>query len=283
MKSFGVAVIAIVAIHNLAFSQAEHGTIAVVYYTPSKIIIAADSRVLLGTDDTDTRHEDNACKVAALGDKIVFVSAGYSGYNRNGPLDALPTWRVSDEAHQAYSDVFAELKNKASKPAVTLVAARWGELIRAHITDLYSIRPKAIADLAVDGLLTSAIFSGTSADGHLIVLLVQLKLGTNGVEVVGPKEITTETCPPCALGDGSIFLEFFSKTSERARDEAARWAIRKRQLSQTEFDRLWIIRFVDLTILLYPSPNEVGGFIDALELTPQGVTWIQRKDNCPAN
>ncbi len=135
----------------------------------------------------------------------------------------------------------------------------------------------------MDGLLTSGLFSGVDPRGHLVVLLVQLRLGMGGIETVAPKEITTETCPPCALGDGSIFLEFFNKTSERARDEAARWEIRKRQLSKVEFDRLWTIRFVDLTILLYPNVNEVGGFIDALELTQKGVTWIERKENCPAN
>lgn len=282
MKTLVEVVGAILIIQGLAFPQIVRGTVAVVYYTSGKLIIAADSRAQLDGGDA-TVHEDNECKVAALGDKIVFVAAGFTGYDRNGPADKLATWRASGEAHEAFSDVLTQLQNKANKSLVALIAARWGERVRSHIADLYAIRPKAITDSLFEGLLTTALFSGADADGHLTVLIVQLRLGTGGIEVVGPKEVAANGCPPCSLGRGSILFEFFNKTTERARDEAARWEIRKRQLSTTEFDRLWTIRFVDLTILLYPDPREVGGFIDALELTPKGVTWIQRKDSCPEN
>ncbi len=266
-----------------ALAQIEQGTIAVVYYTPEKVIIAVDSREMLVGDDGRITHRDDECKIAALGDKMAFVAAGLAGYDNSGPKDKLLTWRNSGEAHQAYFDVVARSKDNMNRPIVWSVASRWGELVRSRVEELYEAQPNKVIDNAVKGLLTSAVFSGLNADASIVVLLVQITVGEKGIEVVGPKQITTNTCPPCGIGRSDIFLEFFQKTSERARDEAARWDIRKRQLSKAEFDRLWTIRFVDLTILLYPNPDEVGGIIDALELNRHGVTWIQRKDSCPAN
>ncbi len=66
---------------NPAFSQLVHGTIAVVYYTPEKLVIAADSRGQLAGIN-GTVHEDDECKVGALGDKIVFVASGNVGYDK---------------------------------------------------------------------------------------------------------------------------------------------------------------------------------------------------------
>jgi hypothetical protein len=115
------AVLLILIVYDSALSQIDSGTIAVMYYTPEKIIIAADSREKVVGNDGRTTHRDDECKLSSLGNKIAFVASGFSGYDKKGPGDKLSTWRASAEAHQAYSDVLAQLKNTTSRRVVWLV------------------------------------------------------------------------------------------------------------------------------------------------------------------
>lgn len=81
-------------------AQERRGTIAVVRYDPTRVIVAADSRHNLGKG-VGTSQNDLACKVAVLGAHVVFVAAGLVGYDNNGPRDRLQTWRAADEARHA--------------------------------------------------------------------------------------------------------------------------------------------------------------------------------------
>ena len=71
-------------------AQELHGTIAVVRYDSTRVIVAADSRHKL-VKGVDTFQNDLACKIAALGEHVVFVAAGLDGYDNQGPRDSLLT------------------------------------------------------------------------------------------------------------------------------------------------------------------------------------------------
>ena len=277
MVKTAAAVILVSLVSLQAFGQVRRGTIAVVYYTPSKVIIAADSRLTFD-NGVINKHNDGECKVAALGNEIVFVSAGFDGYDRTHPGDLIPSWRGTEEAHRAYVE-------SSPKHSLWSIAAGWGELVRRRISALNAVDPRRLAKSAEGGLLTSAIFAGTATGKKITVLLVQIKISESStgstIDVAGPKEISPDTCPPCSLGKGQIFTEFLEKTTERARDEAARWKIRSDTTTKSEFDRWKIVRLVDLTILLHPDQDSIGGYIDALELKRGGsVKWIQHKPQC---
>jgi hypothetical protein len=118
-------------------------------------------------------HRDNACKIAALGNKIVFVASGFDGYDSVGPHDRLPSWRASGEAHRAY----AEVVGKGVLESILLaVAKKWGEFISSRISDLYTCRSKTVSAGAVDGLLTTAIFAAAETKGRLSAFVVQIRI-----------------------------------------------------------------------------------------------------------
>jgi hypothetical protein len=271
------------------FAQTKLGTIAVVRYTDAKIIIAADSRHTLGKDKT-SKHDDYGCKIAALGRHIVMVTAGFAGYNAASANDQIPTWGASELAHQAYRESKNASKHRRDHDiSLRDVAARWGELVRAHIAALQKVNARSVTNAQEAGLLTTAIFAGTDTNRGLTVLLVQIKIAPEmggGIQVEGPKLITPSVCPPCALGKTSIFLEFFERRTTRAREEARRWQKIISTHSVSEADRMSVIRLVELTISLASDSDRdsVGGPIDAVELRRgEAVTWIQRKSQCPAD
>ncbi len=138
-------------------AQERHGTIAVVRYDPTRVIVAADSRHNLG-QGVSASQNDLACKVATLGEHVVFVAAGLVGYDNNGPRDRLQTWRAADEARHAYADLVKQ-RGAWRDDRLDELAASWGEVVRSQIADFARFRPLAVRRSAVAGLLTTALIA----------------------------------------------------------------------------------------------------------------------------
>src|SRR6267143_2936117 len=138
-------------------AQERHGTIAVVRYDPTRVIVAADSRHNL-REGIGATQNDLACKVAALGEHVVFVAAGLVGYDNKGPRDRLRAWRADNEARRVYADLTKQ-RGEWQDDHLEELAASWGDAVRSHIVDLARFRPHAVRAFAVDGLLTSALIA----------------------------------------------------------------------------------------------------------------------------
>lgn len=274
------ALVAFVASTGPTGAEEEHGTIAVVLYSLSRLTIAADSRTNLGTG-YNTITNDGSCKVASLGEHAAFVASGLVGYDNNGPLDLLDTWRATDEARRLYADLLKR-NPEWQDDRLDEFALAWGNLVRSRIATLARFNPLAVSSSVVNGVLTTALVA-TGREKRIQAVVVQIGVDSTGEIALLPlRRIESEVCPPCALGRGEIVTEFLGLTSERARLEAARFARETRTLVEDERQARRVLRLVELTIDLLPDRNEVGGRIDALELRAGGgVHWIQRKPGCP--
>ena len=257
-----------------ASAQITTGTVGVIYYTNDKIIMAADSR---GTSSDGTRT-DAECKIAALGNDMIFVSTGVGGYDSGDPRSPTRSWRNADEAHRVYDRLSAGGRH----PSVAEVASEWSNIIVRNETFLYERIPQQVLDAATDGVLTEAMFGSTADDGSLTLISTDIVVHAGGSPPV-TAEIGMELPPGSVgvIGKKDIFSEFFQATSERAKAEAARWEVESASFPPEDSELFRMIRLIDLTIT-YDQSGEVGGPIDALELEHgKGIRWRQRKAICP--
>ena len=83
-----------------------------------------------------------------------------------------------------------------------------------------------------------------------------------------------------ALGRNEIVNEVVAGTTHFARAEQRKWAAAERSISIKDRDVRWAIRLVQLTMEYHPQRADVGGPIDALEITRRGIRWVERKPGC---
>lgn len=280
MKVFSRLLVFLLLGTHPALSQIKKGTIGVVYYTEDKIVMAADSR---GTH-SNKPPDDKQCKIAALGEQIIFVNSGFLGVEPSGPFDVVKRWQSIEEAHTAYDRMKTVYPNQT---IAAQVASEWARATADNLNLLYAVNPKMILDRAdPNGRLTSAFFGETTESGHLTLHFVTIVVRPGSFPAVNfdpPRPITRDKCSPCAIGKGEILVEFTQKSSVRARQEAKHWTEDLKQFKTEDRDILWVIRLVDLTIA-YDKSGTVGGKIDTLELRRgEGIRWYQRKPKCPAS
>jgi hypothetical protein len=79
-------------------AQVEHGTVVVVYFTPDKIIMAADSRVIRIGQNIPPNDEE--CKITVIRGQVIFSSANVASYTAPGS-DVVESWKNADEARSA--------------------------------------------------------------------------------------------------------------------------------------------------------------------------------------
>lgn len=275
---------------SLAVSEVNHGTIAVIYYTQDKIIVASDSRALFYSDRPP---DDTQCKIAAFDGKFLFVSAGLAGSVRRRVDDPVPPWTNQDLARLAYD----RLRGFPAAYPVKSMAAEWTELELNNLKLLYRNHPEHIlraADMSPHGTIVDAIFGGIE-NGLLRLFAVQVRYDKTQVPPMRVSVSNYIDCPEetanfCAMGESEIALEFLRQTSERARFEAKTWgpspevAPRDRNIAKA-------VRVIELTIRYQTGrvfrghkQKLVGGPIDAVELDRSGsLHWYRKKKNCPEN
>lgn len=84
-------------------------------------------------------------------------------------------------------------------------------------------------------------------------------------------------------GKGEVADEHIYVRTERAKEENNRWRDWSKEDPQTFHARI-AARLVELTIQHHPDKKSVGGPIDAVTLSlADGIQWVQRKPECPAN
>ncbi len=261
---------------KLVFSQIERGSVGIVYFSDSKIAVAADSR---GTWINKSR-DDKQCKVTALGKRTVFIATGFSGYRNDGNLgDAVPTWSNESEAHRAYDRI-------KSRPQgadfVTVLANEWAKQVVKYVDLIYRAQPQNLLGSTENGLLTIALFGGVTNEGHLVMRQIRIEVNPSKSPFISFETNPQPPCHPvCILGKSAIALEILANETARARKENSRWVAELQKIPAADKIVSSNIRLVQLTEM-YDGTSDVGGPIDALDLSPSdGVRWIQRKPNCP--
>ena len=265
------------------------GTTIVVGASKNKIVVAADSRSTYGRGN----YTDHSCKITRLSDKLVFVSAGL----------------VSDGSVKF--DLLAEAKNSARKfgtvtpPAGTtvteMVADDWLAISRIRLEDVakYEMAGWLSTGLFPDSAVRFVgVFVGIEPDGKLALVSESLyckKPATIGGPFGCDAQDHTEwgLGPPkfvYQLSDRMIFTafgitdptdEYINGDGRRAGTEYMQWLTDSKLYPDTHTDAYRAIRLIDLTIAYSPSKEFIGGAIDAVEVTHEGVHWVGRKSECP--
>jgi hypothetical protein len=259
-----------------AVAQIEHGTVGVVHLTEDKISVAADSRVTI--KGPHPRQDDTACKIVALGKNLIFVSAGNTAYESHNLL--VPSWTNNNEVRMAYERI--------NSGNIREIATEWGRSVSSHFDALNIWEPNDFRAARAGDLLTIALFAGIDSNDALVLFRGIVFATDFGLHPAGYR-IDQVTCPAhnfCVIGEPEIVIEFLDAATDRANEEAAKWAIVAPFAGDYDFDMFRAIRMVDLTITLHQG-NDVGGLIDAAQIRwldlNEPIYWYTRKENCPAH
>jgi len=278
--------------HPLALAQVSHGTIGVMYYSQDKIIMAADSRVLVIRDSIGKRvpPDDTACKITALDNQIVFIAANITSH-QEARISPVEPWTAIGDIREVYKALSVTGQKRTW---VGAVANKWGEVESKRLLTLYEFEPSLVIDSVRNGVLTVAFIGGIDVPGYLIAFQVEVgfdKTKTPPIQYqVSPVWCASRIGPYCGIGNPDVVEEYRNLRSQKAVMEMFSWLSGKafsKTFGPEDIDIIKAIRLVDLTIGRHKeiaddkSVADVGGKIDALELTRDGkVRWFARKENC---
>lgn len=262
-------------------SQVAHGSIGVIYYTPEKIVVAAESRLTSG--GADLVPTDDGCKIAAVAGKTVFISTGVT---RHLPDRFSAAWDSSDLFRNAY------LRVKAVDPrasGIAEAATKWGNAVADSINVDARQRPGLLRQflmmLGPGSAITLAYVGGLDDENKLVLFFAKATPDVLGQLAEGSAQ-PVASCPDhgfCGMGnsrDLDIIREFANASSERAKRESAEWTPPKGALP-TDYDALKTMRILEIAVHHHQG-NDAGGPIDAVQLDRNGLLhWYARKANCP--
>jgi hypothetical protein len=279
-----------------ASSQVRSGGIVVMGRSRQGIMLAADSRVNLGNG----KYQDTACRIAALGDKLIFAAAGIMS-DDSAALPENLRFDVTMEARRAFLLHSLTPENLPDLGIVGTIASNWGLNISKHLRAAAEASPANLQewlkriDVSRESSFVVGIFAGIEADGGLSVYLVHVDLAPP-TQASAAKEsyFLTAMLVPGKSADSLPLLTPFGMTeivneindgkTDRAKHEIDTLHNLQNTLSAETLAIRQAIRMVDLTIAYHPQPEFVGGSIDAIELPHSGkVRWVQRKEICPPN
>jgi hypothetical protein len=269
---------ALVAIPTL--SDTNYGSIAVIYFTQEKIVVAADSRA---THPGSSVLDNSECKIAAFKDQVVFVSGGAARYIPLDPGDPVPARSNLTDARSAYEKIVKHWRT--SRGHVQDLGDEWGKVVSAHFESMFTFHRGDFFEAVRrgNGHLTGAENGGLDRNGELVLFqtLVVYDGSQSHPATYSTTAISPSSCPHsfCAVGNAAEFREFIDLTSERAKNEIESWKPGA-NANPADYDILRTIRLVDLVIRY--GGNDVGGKVDAVQLDRNGsIRWFARKDNCP--
>lgn len=250
-------------------NQSSTGTVVVIGWTQTKIVIAVDSR---GFDDKG-KYRDDICKIVRLDDHSVFTAAGTIIHAHAGQ----PLWNAQMEASNAFREA-----QKARSPRILKAAARnWGGHMVADINQALAADPSGSKLMLENNIFVTGVFIGFE-NGLTAMYQVEIAFDPRTRQATQNFYIERHrsTIQFAALGRNEIVTEVVADKTHFARVEQRKWAAFERNVPFRDRDARWAIRLVQLTMDYHPKKIEVGGPIDALEITRKGIRWLQRKPEC---
>jgi hypothetical protein len=250
-------------------SQSFTGTVVVIGWSPTRIVIAVDSR---GFDDAG-KHRDDICKIVRLDDHSIFTAAGNIIHARDGRV----LWNAQEEASNSFKEA-----QRAGSPRLLKTAARnWGEHMVASIDQALAADPSGSMLMLENNIFLTGVFAGfESGSAELYQVEIAFDPNTRQAKQKFYPERQRRTIRFGALGRNEIVNEVVANKTSFAKAEQRKWAAAQRNIPVKDNDVCWAIRLVQLTIAYHPQKADVGGPIDALEITRKGIRWVERKPGC---
>jgi hypothetical protein len=250
-------------------AQSVTGTVVVIGWSRTKIVIAVDSR---GFDDNE-KYRDDICKIVRLDDHSIFTAAG----NIIHAHDGRALWNAQKEAIHAFQGAQTSGTQRLLKAA----ARSWGEHMVTAINQALKDDPAGSKLMLDKNIFLTGVFVGIE-DGSTAMYQVEIvfDLRTERAKENFYTEHATPTMEFGALGRNEIVNEVVAAKTHFARTEHRKWTALERNFPIKERDVRWAIRLVQLTMEYHPQRSDVGGPIDALEITRRGIHWVERKPRC---
>jgi hypothetical protein len=249
--------------------QSTTGTVVVIGWSQTKIIVAVDSR---GFDDKGN-YRDNICKIVRLDNYSVFTAAGNIIHAHDG--------RVLWDAQREASDAFKAARQTAGPRLLKTAARQWGHHMVASINESLKADPAGSKLMLEKNTFLTGVFIGFQ-NGSTAMYQVEIVFdpGTRQAKQNFYTERHRPTVHFAALGRNEIVSEVVMDKTRFARTEQRKWAASERNIPLKDRDVRWAIRLVQLTMAYHPKKIDVGGPIDALEITRRGIRWVERKAAC---
>jgi hypothetical protein len=250
-------------------SQSTSGTVVVIGWSRTKIVIAVDSR---GFDDHE-KYRDDICKIVRLDEHSVFTAAGNIIHARNGRA----LWNAQKEAIHA----FQEAQSTGTQRPLKTAARNWGDHMVAAINQALKEDPAGSKLMLDKNIFLTGVFLGFE-QGSTAMYQVEIAFDprTQQAKENFYTEHHTTTIEVGALGRNEIVNEVVADKTHFARIEQRKWAGAERSIPMKDRDVRWAIRLVQLTMEYHPQRADVGGPIDALEISHRGIRWVERKPGC---
>jgi hypothetical protein len=249
-----------------AKGQSAAGTVVVIGKSQSKIVVAADSRA---TDIETRQYSDHFCKIRGLDKHSVFVAAGY--------LVHAPLWDGFLEATNSFNDA----NSHGSLDVLNAAATIWGNRMAAKVNNALAIDFAGSTAALEDNLFFSGSFlgyeNGVAAFDQVIVGFDPSTKQANRTLDFEPMYVPMHWG---AMGRSETANEVLIDKTDFAKSEQAKWNIEQKKTPVENRDVRWAIRLVELTEKYNPKKEDVGGPVDAVQITPKGVQWVQRKPEC---
>jgi hypothetical protein len=250
-------------------TKSTTGTVVVIGWSQTEIVIAVDSR---GFDDK-AKYRDDICKIVRLDDHSVFTAAGNIIHARAGRA----LWNAQAEAASA----FKEAQTTAGPRLLKRAAKDWGDRMVAGINQALTMDPSGSQLMLENNIFLTGVFIGFE-NGLTAMYQVEIVFapGTRQARQNFYTERHRHAIQFAALGRNEIVTEVVADKTHFARVEQRKWAAAERNIPLRDRDVRWAIRLVQLTMEDDPKKADVGGPIDALEITRRGIRWVERKPEC---
>jgi hypothetical protein len=250
-------------------AQSVTGTVVVIGWSRTKIVVAVDSR---GYDDNE-KYRDDICKIVRLDEHSVFTAAGNIIHAYRGRA----LWDAQKEALYA----FKEAQGSNSPRLLTTAARRWGDRMVAGIDQALKEDAAGSKHMLEKNVFLTGVFAGFE-NGSTAMYQVEIVFdpaSQRAKQNFYAEHHTTDVVFG-ALGRNEIVNEVVADKTHFAKAEQRKWTTAERKIPLRDRDVRWAIRLVQLTIEYHPQKADVGGPIDALEITRRGIRWIDRKTEC---
>ena len=249
--------------------QSRTGTVVVIGWSRTKIVMAVDSR---GFDDNE-KYRDDICKIVRLDDHSVFTAAGNIIHAYRGRA----LWDGQKEAWKAFKEA-----QKTQNPRLLKTAAGiWGDGMVVRINQALKEDPGGSKHMLDKGIFLTGVFTGfENGSTAMYQLEIVFDPAIQRAKQNFYTEHSTVTVQWGALGRNEIVSEVVAAKTRFAKAEHRKWIAAERNIPQRDRDVRWAIRLVQLTMEYHAQKADVGGPIDALEITRRGIRWVERKPGC---
>ena len=252
------------------------GTIIVLNFTPTRIIIVADSRERADRDsDPDN---DDGCKVVQLDSRNFFFATGHMIDDLYVGQSSTVIWSGVDFSRQAFK-ASSQIKDRYT---IVRAAANWAELMREAYErnwSHYNYPPGA-------GLGQG--FFGTSESNEIRVysswlIYGKAPFGTKPTIIIGDHKLMPQTdLYEFGVPDGQTLVnEFLADKTPRAKVLNAKFRAIFPDPTSENYVAERLRRAVQAAIEWISDKRNIGGHIDVMILKRgQAIRWISRKKEC---